>query len=259
MLKEAFSVIRKYGAIYWTFMAFMVGASYARDLGLVDQSINFGTTMLWVILAEVVVWAIVFSENGVLPPLTRSAKTPFKGFYAGFLLKAVVLLGTPMIITLGLGFTIFDVTPANRDLLVVFVLVVSGILTLLLFSAAATWLPASIKGERSGFGDALDRTRFTFWAIFARAALGNLAFIGATLGAAVLGSQIDKHVPATRLIGGPWSMTTWILVVVVFWFNALLVTYLSVVISRAYLRAEQILESTRYASASPMDGADGIA
>lgn len=259
MLREAFSVIRKYGALYWTFMAFMVGASYASDLGLLAQSINFGTTMLWVILAEVVVWAIVFSENGVLPPLNRSAKTPFKGFYAGFFLKTLVLLGTPMIITLGLAFTIFDVTPANRDLLVVFVIVVSGILTLLLFSAAATWLPASIKGERSGFGDALDRTRFTFWAIFTRTALSNLVFTGAALGAAVLGSQIDKHVPATRVIGGPWSMTTWILVVVVFWLNALLVTYLSVVISRAYLRAEQILEGKRNASASPMDGADGIA
>jgi hypothetical protein len=79
------------------------------------------------------------------------------------------------------------------------------------------------------------------------------------LGGAVSDSQIDKHVPATQLVGGPWSITHWILAVTVYWLNALLVTYLSVVISRAYLRAEQTLEVKRNASASPMDGADGIA
>jgi hypothetical protein len=259
MLKEAFSVIRKYSVVYWTFLALVAGASYARDLGLLDQSVNYGTTFLWIILAELAVWAIVFSENGVLPPLTRSAKTPFKGFYTGFFIKTLVLLGTPMIVTLGLAFTFFEARPENRDVLVAFILVLSFVLGMLFLGVAGTWLPASIKGDRSGFGDALERTRSTFWGIVTRATLSNLVIAGATLGATLLAWHIDKNVSGTRLIGGPWSIPQWILAVTVYWLNALLVTYLSVVISRAYLRAEQTLEVKRNASASPMDGADGIA
>ncbi|MDH6268329.1 hypothetical protein M2360_003734 [Rhizobium sp. SG_E_25_P2] len=258
MLKDSIAIIKRHLTAYLVTFSVFFGLEFIYSkLGATVPGGWIGQFCFAYLLGKAMS-SVIFPNNTSPRGIDSREKKHFQWLYPSYFLKYFLLMTLAKVTAAGFTYSLGYRDPdSTRFLMASFIF--STLFVSLALGLAGTWLPAGIGLADNSFLKTIRRAKMTFPGVFFRVLL-SLVFVNVLIEGVSWGiSLAAKDVADAPVLGKAFSVQHIAEVITFFWLNALFVTYIAVVIARAYLRAEQSLSPTRHASASPMDGADGIA
>ncbi|QND49693.1 hypothetical protein HB780_29865 [Rhizobium lusitanum] len=232
MLKETFSIARRNVVLYITYVLLLFGAQIADEY-FKGSSANVASTILLCLLSmnvqKSVLWNLdlkAAAKVGGLPLLSFSFK-----IIALFLIALLVMLPVLYFFLMGRDSSSITLWSIFAGMLI-FSVIFSIVMALL-----GTWLPAGLRGVNTSIGDAFQRGKARLLATSGRimAGVGIPVLVGMV---AVVASVVFTG-PDLMSNGQP-NIPLALIMLISDSFQVMGWTYVSVVLTRRYMEAEQI-------------------
>lgn len=229
----------------WTYYVLIIVAGLAVftfDEINEESSSASSTLIMWIILALCVHYAVLFDGN--FADVGKKDRN-FRKLFVPFLFKALALgligfvVSLPILfITLARSSAPLASSSAPTLPILLFTLCMLVIYALVL-AIAGTWLPASVYGLRTSFGEAVKRGRPVFLSAFGHLLAGIVLSPILSIAALMAGSAALSS--ATIMIDGRPNIPFILVLAINLLIQALGVTYVAVVLSKIYIAREKIL------------------
>jgi hypothetical protein len=220
----------------WKTVACAIVAASAYDLFTQYMGESGGGSALFI---EVLIWSLVaISAHGaVLLGATDLAFTDKRKLLMPFVGRSLVLTFLCLVAFL-IALFAFEDRGGLWNLLKA--ALVMGLVALVIFALLGTWLPATVAGGNRGIGAAIDRAERTFFYSAARLLLGpGLLQAGFMAVGMVLLAILPGILTGDVFGAAGFSPADFLSLPVIYAVHAFTTTLLAVILSRAYLIAEQ--------------------
>jgi hypothetical protein len=244
MLKEAFSIARRNMVIYITYVLLLFAAQIADEY-LQGSNSNVVTTFLLCTLSmnvqESILWNLDFKatvKHGGFKLPRFFFKPGGFSFLSFFFKSAALFLIAFLIILPFLYFFLRDGDPSSITLWSIFAgMLIFSVIFSIVMALFGTWLPAGLRGINTSIGDAFQRGKARFLATSGRilAGVGIPMLVGMV---AVITSVVFTS-PDLMSNGRP-NIPLALIMLISDSFQVMGWTYVSVVLARRYMEAEQI-------------------
>ena len=232
MLKETFSIIRHNVALYVTYVLLLFGVQIADEY-LKGSSSNVASTFLLCFLSLSVQKSILWNLD--FKAAAKVGGLPLVGFFfksiALFLIALLIMLPFLYLLLRGNDLSAFNLWSIFAGMLI-FSAIFSVVMALF-----GTWLPAGVRGINSGIGDAFQRGKVRFLAMYGRVLAGITIPVLVAMVAVVVSAVFTA--PDLMTNGRP-NIGLAVIMLISNSFQVVGWTYISVVLTRRYMEADQI-------------------
>ncbi len=230
MISETFAIIRKNFLFYVVTVSLIIAAIILDDH--FSHTSSQTTGFIWILLSRWTQVSMLYNRRFKDQGRQYYSLSKDLGFFGKNIL--IILLATVSAIATAVY---FGSNQGNfTGLVLIYGILFSLIVSSVLYALIGTWLPAGLYGSATRFGDALRRGSRTFAKTFARIFIAMA--IPAAISFIVTALMFARGDSGSIFVAGVINFPSLLIAICLSTLEAGSVTYVSVVLTREYMRAE---------------------